>query len=223
MNIDMYLERIDELIQKGKEVLGTRRSYRRVAGEYVDRTGFADFRTSCLAFLLRTFGENSPSYVEFDKNVSKTSPSDVERGIGILVASREEIEGGWLITTKGLLSAEIFSDFLEMAEHLLKQGYKDASAVIIGSVLEEHLRQLSTKWNIDVSLVKSGSEVPKKADLLNAELAKATAYNKLDQKNITSLLDLRNQAAHGHYEEYSKSQVELMLKSVLDFMTRVPV
>ena len=110
-----------------------------------------------------------------------------------------------------------------MAEHLLAENYKDAAAVITGSVLEEHLRQLAQKHAIDVTFEKSGRRVSKKADLLNAELAKAGVYNKLDQKNITALLDLRNKAAHGHYEEYSKSQVELMHQSVLDFMTRVSV
>jgi hypothetical protein len=54
-------------------------------------------------------------------------------------------------------------------------------------------------------------------------LAKVGVYNKLDQKNITALLDLRNKAAHGQYGEYTKSQVELMHQSVLDFVTRIQV
>lgn len=223
MKLEDLVKRVEELIEKGQQTLGTKQSYRNVSGEFVDSGRFADFRTSSLAFLQRIFGEEAPNFREFDKKVTNAGPRDVERGIGILRASKEELEGGWLMTTKGLLSAEIFSNFLEMAEHLLAEDYKDAAAVITGSVLEEHLRQLAQKYTIDVTLEKSGLRIPKRADLLNAELAKAGAYNKLDHKSITTLLDLRNKAAHGHYEEYSKSQVELMCQSVLDFMTRVPV
>lgn len=223
MKLEDLVTRADELIQKGQQVLGTRRSYEHVVGEFMDHEKFADFRTSSLAFLSRTFGEESPNFKEFDKEMTSNRPRDVERGIGILRASKEELEGGWLTTTKGLISAEIFSDFLEMADYLLAENYKDAAAVIMGSVLEEHLRQLAQKHGIEVTFERSGRQVPKKADLLNAELTKANVYNKLDQKNVTTFLDLRNKAAHGKYEEYGKSQVQHMYQSVLDFMIRVPV
>ena len=63
---------------------------------------------------------------------------------------------------------------------------------------------------------------PKKADRLNAELAKAEVYTKLDQKSITAWLDLRNKAAHGKYNEYSKDQVSLMIAGIRDFIIRIP-
>jgi hypothetical protein len=84
-----------------------------------------------------------------------------------------------------------------MADHLLQEGYKDPAAVMIGSALEEQLRQLCGKNNIPVELDKGGGISTKKADLLNADLANAVIYNKLDQKSITSWLNLRNKAAHG--------------------------
>ena len=67
------------------------------------------------------------------------------------------------------------------------------------------------------------SIVPKKADKLNADLAKAEIYNKLDQKNITAWLDLRNKAAHGKYNDYDKEQVRLLLDGITGFMSRVSV
>jgi hypothetical protein len=62
----------------------------------------------------------------------------------------------------------------------------------------------------------------KKADQINSDLASATAYSKLDQKNVTAWLDLRNKAAHGHYEEYSSTQVGHLLSQIRDFMVRIP-
>ena len=55
---------------------------------------------------------------------------------------------------------------------------------------------------------------------MNSELASANIYNKLDQKSITSWLDLRNKAAHGQYLEYTKEQVELMYQGVTNFISR---
>ena len=111
--------------------------------------------------------------------------------------------------------------FLEMAEHLLAEHYKDAAAVMIGSVLEEHLRFLVQKNGLaTIRSDKMGNSMPKKADALNSELARVGVYNTLDQKNVTANLDLRNKAAHGHYNDYSQEQVVIMLQSVRDFVAR---
>lgn len=124
-------------------------------------------------------------------------------------------------TTKGLVTAEVFADFLEMAERLLDQTYKDPAAVMVGSVLEEHLRHLCGVASIPVEDLSLGKVVARKADSLNADLAKAARYSKLDQKMVTAWLDLRNKAAHGKYSEYTKEQVVLMLAGVRDFISRV--
>ena len=142
------------------------------------------------------------------------------QGRGVLIALRQEIENGWLFTVRGIVAAEIFNDFLEMAQHLLEQGYKDPAAVMIGGVLEEHLRQLCIKHGIEPTVHKDGRGIAKSSDRMNAELAGANAYNKFYQKNVTSWLDLRNKAAHGHYSEYDQKQVELMEQSVLDFIAK---
>jgi len=110
-----------------------------------------------------------------------------------------------------------------MSEHLLLNGYKDPAAVVTGSVLEEHLRQLCIKNEIEIVIENDGKIIPKKADHMNSDLAKAKVFNKLDQKSVTSWLDLRNKAAHGKYDEYTIDQVRLMHQSVTDFITRNPI
>jgi hypothetical protein len=112
----------------------------------------------------------------------------------------------------------MFSDFLDMAHHLISNGYKDAAAVISGSVLEQHLRKICDKNNIAIS----AGDKPKKADGLNAELAGAGAISKLDQKQITAWLGLRNHAAHGEYEKYSIEEVRIMSQGIMNFMSQHP-
>jgi len=142
--------------------------------------------------------------------------------VGVVEALKADIQAGYLETLRELLHAEVFSDFLDMADHLLAEGYEDAAAVIGGSSLESHLRQLCTKNGIPVTTPSPKGTLPKKADTLNSELAAASVYSKLDQKSVTSWLDLRNKAAHGHYTDYTKEQVALFLQAVQDFIVRNP-
>lgn len=53
---------------------------------------------------------------------------------------------------------------------------------------------------------------------MNAQLAKLGVYNKLTQKKITALADLRNNAAHGKWDEFESSDVADMLKGIRNFM-----
>ncbi len=88
-----------------------------------------------------------------------------ESALGILEAIRDQIKGGWIETTKGLVTAEVFADFLEMAEHLLEQQYKDAAAVLVGGVLEEHLRQLCGTAGVAVVDPSTGTPLMKGREL----------------------------------------------------------
>lgn len=137
--------------------------------------------------------------------------------VGALRALRRDYQAGYLSSVQNLVRSEVFADFLEMAEHLLKQGYKDPCAVLVGGVLEDHLRNLCRGRGI--SLQTSGR--PKKADSMNNDLATAGVYSKLDQKNVTAWLDLRNKAAHAQYDEYNVDQVRILLTGVREFAARI--
>ena len=176
------------------------------------------FRTRLRAAVRRYTPPNS-SYTKDLEDMSNRA-SDWWLAGPVLRAIRDDYAAGYLHSVMELIHADLFSDFLEMADHLMEQGYKDPAAVIAGSVLEEHLRKLCDKnGSIDV---KKPDGASKKADSLNSELAGATVYSKLDQKNVTSWLDLRNKAAHGRYTEYTKDQVALLIQSIRDFITRNP-
>lgn len=57
---------------------------------------------------------------------------------GILSALRTDYAAGRSHSIQELIHADVFGDFLEMADHLLEEGYKDPAAVLAGGVLEEH-------------------------------------------------------------------------------------
>lgn len=146
----------------------------------------------------------------------------LQSAIGILRALKHAISNGYLHTVSELVHADIFADFLEMAEYLLSEKYKDAAAVMIGGVLEEHIRKLGEKSGVEIVVLRDGKHVPQKTDRINSDLAKVAVYGKLEQKQITAWLDLRNNAAHGKYSSYSQENVELMLQGVRQFMLQYP-
>lgn len=123
MKIEDIKQRVDTLIASAGQVLNTKRESD--FGSYVSSELFHEFRSASLSFLRNAFGIDHPFYKEFDSKAKDSTPYDAEEGRGILKAAKQEIDGGWIFTIKGLVSAEIFSDFLEMSEYLLKEGYKD--------------------------------------------------------------------------------------------------
>jgi len=134
--------------------------------------------------------------------------------VGILKGVQHEIENGLLTSLRSLIQAEIFSDFLEMAEYLLGEGYKDASAVLLGAVLEDSLRKIADSNGIDTFNAKGK---PLSIEPLNASLRKNEVYGPLIQKQITSWANLRNDAAHGHHDRYDHDQTKQMLLFVQKF------
>jgi hypothetical protein len=170
------------------------------------------------AALLRLAPASSP-YVEQAKEASPSILVRIPQLVGLVRALKADVEAGWLVTVQEVLHADTFADFLGQAMELREKGYKDAAAVVAGSVLEAHLRLLCAKF--DVSTVASGGG-PKKATVLNADLVKATAYNTIDQKAIDAWQAIRNAAAHGEYEKYNDAGVETMLMGIAAFISANP-
>ncbi len=142
--------------------------------------------------------------------------------IGIAEALRDDLKAGHLRTIEELIHGGVFTDFLEMAEHLLSEGYKDPAAVIAGSALESHVRLLCKKHRVSTETAAKGKKRPKKVDQMNSDLAKKGVYPKLDWKNVIAWYGLRSDAAHGDYDKYNATQVELMLGGIRDFIVRHP-
>lgn len=179
-----------------------------------------------VAAIERVGGQNSP-YAKQAKDI-ETQRRDLDLQFmalelfGVVEALRDDVAAGHLRSVQELIHGELFADFLDMSEHLLSEGYKDAGAVIAGSSLEAHLKKLCTKHGTSLSLATSGGSRPKKAEAMNIDLAKASAYSAIDQKNVTAWLGLRNAAAHGDYSKYTADQVKNLINEVRDFIKRAP-
>ncbi len=170
----------------------------------------------------RLYGEKSQHFESYSSALSTVNFYNLHSAwnghfsqmVGVAEAIRHDLKNGLLVHFKNLVQADVFADFLEMGEYLLQGGYKDAAAVIIGSVLEDGLRKLAEANGISLTQ-PSGKSMT--IEPLNVELAKQEIYSKLVQKQITSWAHIRNKAAHGEFGEYNKEQVQMMLLFVQGF------
>lgn len=177
-------------------------------------------QSRCLAAIDRVIGKRSVYYETATRILGERNNSwgHLAGLVGVVQSFLFDLRSGYLKSFEELIHADVFADFLEMAEHLTDSGYKDAGAVIAGSTLEARLRKLAAKYGVSVT---SGRN-PAKADTINADIVKVGGYSKLDQKNVAAWLGLRNDAAHGNYAAYDKNQVKLLIASIRDFIVRTP-
>ena len=164
-------------------------------------------------------GENS-SYYEGFREVSQyellvtgkyTAVQMIAAIEGILIALRDDLEQGLLGETEDLVRAEVFTGFLEMAQHLLETEYKDPAAVLVGTVLENGLKKIAEKKGIQFN-DNDG------IGALNKGLANAKVYTRLKQQQVQAWAAIRNSAAHGSPKDYSATDVKYMLDGVQNFL-----
>ncbi|EJB8497260.1 DUF4145 domain-containing protein [Acinetobacter baumannii] len=146
----------------------------------------------------------------------ETPPLILKRLISILKATLDDMNSGCLTSYKQLIQADVFDSELDQAKHFLESGYPVAAAVTAGVVLETSIKELCKNNGIDI--FPPDSTKPKKLDVLNAALKNADIYNVLQQKKITTLADIRNNAAHGNTNQFTNEDVKDMIRDIERFL-----
>lgn len=220
---DALIAGIDELVVIAEKLSrDASRSDSRLGAERIEELSAVASRGG--QFIRRLYGQDS----QYQHNLQKVLNTQhftlmhsnyfahISELVGILKGVQHDIKSGLLSDLRRLLNAEIFADFLDMSEHLLNEGYKDAAAVILGAILEDSLRKLADGSEVSTTAA-NGKNLT--IDPLNIALAKKEVYGPLVQKQITTWANLRNDAAHGHFTKYDADQVKQMLLFVQKFCT----
>ena len=217
----LVTQEIEELVSTGEKLAADASVASRSLGhERVQELASITARGGQL--IARLYGSDSHYFqtfkdatqIEYFNAMHSNCYDHVASVVGIFKAVRRDIESGMLANFRRSIQAEVFADFLDMAEHLHREKYKDAAAVLLGAVLEDSLRKIADANGVDI-LDSKGK--PLTIDPLNIALAKKGVYNALVKKQITSWANLRNDAAHGHFDKYDSAQVQQMLLFVQNF------
>jgi len=194
MNAQTKIEKLlDNLIAEGDTVLKTKWQPRGnwVMGPptYVDLAQFTKWRARCklLSSLLGRVGKAWEAELTSDWNNTAEHAITTQ---GTLQAIKLSATEGMLLDLQDLILADAFSSLVEQGEYLLEQGYFLASGVLFRAVLEERLRRLADCHNV--------TPAKSKATLndYNAELYKASVYDKITFKDVDGLAAIGNDAAH---------------------------
>lgn len=222
-NKDFFLEQLDQVLDLYQTI---DRSSKYSDFSDVHFSDYGRFRASAIAVINRVAGPGSTYAKEVDvlpmHRDHGFNNSNIPVIAGVVQALRDDVARNFLESARELIHGELFGDFLEMADFLANEGYKDAAAIMGGGVLETHIHQLCIKHSIVLEDTVRGQVQTKRADRLNDELSSVNAYSKLDQKNVKAWLDLRNKAAHAEYNQYTIEQVSLLLQSIRNFISRYP-
>ena len=112
---------------------------------------------------------------------------------------------------------DVVNDYLEQAHYLLENSkvHPGSVAMIIGSSLEEFLRNWVEEQGFSLDDQKPSIDTYAKI------LKQNELLNKQDMKDITSWAGIRNDAAHGKWDEVSDRQrIKLMLEGVNYFIRK---
>ncbi|GHG91393.1 hypothetical protein [Comamonas sp. JC664] len=233
-NAKAILEDIDRTLDEAENIRTETHTYYPQKGQWIESNrppktettqDTGDVTRACLILasaIARYAAPNSPFRTQTDAVLAKYGPSNNHVRMqlsGALRGIRHEYEHGLLNSVTELIHRDLFSDFLEMAQHLTEKGFKDPAAVVAAGVLEQHLRQLAQKHTIP--LLKDNGE-NKSTEAINADLAKAGAYDTPTQKEVTAKLALRNQAAHALWDKYDIRQVLIFIDWVRFFLAKFP-
>lgn len=215
-NTAVLIKRFEELVVQLGAVEATKRFERSdyFSGDIVDGERLLNWQVKTRHLLALACGQDSVHYRQFlesEKPQSyRTSYEMLIELKAIFLAAKEDFEGGYMTSVRHLVQAEVYDNELDQARGLLTGGYFSAAAVIAGVVLETALRNLCLDEGI----------TPGKLDKMNADLAKAGKYNLLVQKRVTALADIRNNAAHGHPDQFQPSDIADMISYVESFLSQ---
>lgn len=204
-------DRLQELINLGEIAL-----VQHPPPEQVPMAKYQEWRLASESFLESVVGASSRYFTFFQERVESWPPftrPTIELGLGALRGVNGEIECGPLPNVEGLISAEVFEDFLDMAEHLLEQGYIQVVPSLAGAVLEDSLKRIAKNHGIPVRAESDNIAS------LNNKLADATIYSNFIRKKIELWAATRNNADHGKFDENKEQDVRQMLEGVRDFLS----
>ena len=207
------LERLTRLIDDANTLLSQRTRSEYSGGTIVPLEGFRKWKAQSLVAIATVVGEQDAYYREFVDAVRDQYASHVESGRGILAGLLDDVAAGYLVRVRQLIEADLLSDFLDMAEHLLANGYVVAAASIAGATLENGLRDI---------LVEHGEELKQRGNLQSlAQMAlQKQIVTSLEHKSVQVWVQLRDHADHGEFDKVQEHDVRQMLGGVRDFLSK---
>lgn len=205
------------LIERGKAMVAsyqdTKYGYRSSEGEAVLR----EFVVAGSAEVARIAGRDSEFFRQLkEPNAGLRGLGEIplvcQTLLGVLSALYTAVQNGHLEQLAARVRAAVQDDMLQQAEDLLAPCYHQAAMVLIAGVLENRMRQLCEARGLQPA-----------GRTLNAyNQALRDVYDQPTWRRIQTTADLRNEVAHGHFDQVRREQVVEELAFVRRFLVDYP-
>jgi hypothetical protein len=236
-----YSKRLDDLIQEGEYLLSH-------ISEKREPTGGTTFTGDKLYRKVIIFDENQRKHKltrncvslleniitpssrhnkfidEMNQGIS-SEPSVFKWVIGNLQAIKDDFDNGFLEDVAKQIEAEVVSDLMSQAEGLLNEGQPGKydhvpAAVLVGAILEKSMRILCIRQTPPIpTLDQDGKH--KKLNVIIDDLKKSGLYLETKAKQLRAWAGIRNDAAHGEFDNFNKADVENMIKGINNFLAEM--
>lgn len=169
--------------------------------------------------LLQALSSKQHSFGDLIKRVNSLDAAELH---GTILGLKSDYENGMLRSVAEMIEANIVADYLTQAEQLLKVNKRGQynhvpAAVLAGAVLEDGLRRLCARQSPPIAVRKPGGSY-KMLNALIDDLKSAELFNELKAKQLRAWVDIRNAAAHGQFDDFTRSDVEQMLAGIQNFL-----
>jgi hypothetical protein len=213
-------KRFENLIERGNEIYtnsDTGYNFNFNSFEFADEQyskGIA-WKLSTKNILQKVYGERSEYYVLFSKIFSGYSESlkiqycqeNIAQSLGILTSAKEEFDLGLIQKIIHIVSVEFFDNVLDQAKELLRKGYKDPAAILGRIIIENTLKDLCKRNDIQLREGEGASS-------LNEKLKSNHVFTLPQFKLCRTNIELGNDAAHGNFMKYSEHDVSKMFEYI---------
>lgn len=224
-----YLAHFDRLIVQG-EAINEASLQSGIEFLGINFNAFVEWKVNCISLLDQVIPLNSAqrNLIEELKRPEEPMKSELvyrevlQRTLSYIKAIRSDFQLGLLENLTLAIESEIAADYMGQAEQLLAEGQSGKydhvpAAVLSGAVLEKALRTLCGKQVPPIATVNSKGEPLTLNPLIDA-LKRAGVFNELKAKQLRAWADIRNKAAHGEFDQFSRHDVEAMIRGIGDFL-----
>jgi hypothetical protein len=156
MNKEFFIKQLDDILNDYNRIK-SRAQYDDLSGNTTIEE-ITTVLTKAKAAIARIVGDKSEYYKDTEAILKRTNIHEgtkLRNIIGTVIALKSDLQNDYLKFFSDIVQSEVFSDYLEMAEDLLNEGYKDPAAVLVGSTLEVHLKELCVSNGIDIEVMNN--------------------------------------------------------------------
>lgn len=174
--------------------------------------------------LLRMVFQDTAEGKEYQRRIDKMEPCSMsaEAIVGDLTGLQSDYENGFLDDLQERVVAEISADYMGQAEAMLNDETVGkygpvGCAVLVGVVLEDRLRRWCERQTPALETRQKGGKNKTLGPLIEEVRRKKRLENQI-LRQLQWWADIRNHAAHGESDRFSREQVDLMVRGVDNFL-----